>query len=155
MINTNMQQNKITPTLWYHTLDGTSKHVTEYYAAVFGDNFSSETPTPLGETPSGYAEMCTIRFFGNTYMMMTTAKPHQPFNDSFAMMIHCNDQEEIDTYWNFFVREGKPSMCGWCNDKFGLRWQIVPKNMGELMSKPNAGQVMYKQSKIIIAEYLI
>ena len=89
----------------------------------------------------------------DTYMIMSTAKEHHSFNDSVAFMIHCNDQQEIDQYWNYFTREGKPSMCGWCNDKFGLRWQIIPKNMGELMSKPNAKQVMYAQSKIIIEEY--
>lgn len=43
--------------------------------------------------------------------------------------------------------------CGWCNDKFGLRWQIIPTNLGELMQKPNAWEVMMKQKKIVIAEY--
>jgi predicted 3-demethylubiquinone-9 3-methyltransferase (glyoxalase superfamily) len=68
-------------------------------------------------------------------------------------MLNCNDQVEIDKHWNYFTKEGKESQCGWCMDKFGLRWQIIPKNMGDLMSKPNAGQVMMKQTKIIIAEY--
>jgi predicted 3-demethylubiquinone-9 3-methyltransferase (glyoxalase superfamily) len=45
-------------------------------------------------------------------------------------------------------------MCGWCIDKYGLRWQIIPNNIGELMSKPNAGKIMSKQTKIIIEEYL-
>jgi predicted 3-demethylubiquinone-9 3-methyltransferase (glyoxalase superfamily) len=98
--------------------------------------------------------MNTIQFFGNPYLMMSNTKMHQPFNDSFAIMILCNDQQEIDTYWNCFTHERKSSMCGWCTDKFGLRWQIIPKNMGELMSKPNAGQIMYKQTKIINEEYL-
>jgi len=69
-------------------------------------------------------------------------------------MIHCEDQTEIDKFWNYFTTEGKESMCGWCIDKFGLRWQVSPRKLGELMSKPNTGQVMMKQTKIIINEYI-
>jgi predicted 3-demethylubiquinone-9 3-methyltransferase (glyoxalase superfamily) len=145
--------NKITPALWFHTSDGKMNHVLDYYKSIFENEFESGHLMPLGETPSGYAEMCNIRLFGNAHLWMTTSKEHHPFNDSFAIMLNCNDQAEIDKYWNYFTKEGKESMCGWCMDKFGLRWQIIPKNMGELMSKPNAGQVMMKQTKIIIAEY--
>jgi predicted 3-demethylubiquinone-9 3-methyltransferase (glyoxalase superfamily) len=148
-----MEHNKITPALWYHTNDGRAKDVTEYYSHIFTNDFQSENSIPLGETPSGYTELCTIRFFGNPYLLMSTATEHHPFNDSFALMLHCNDQHEIDKYWDYFTREGKASMCGWCSDKFGLRWQIIPKNIAELMSRPNAWQVMSKQSKIIIEEY--
>jgi predicted 3-demethylubiquinone-9 3-methyltransferase (glyoxalase superfamily) len=66
----------------------------------------------------------------------------------------CENQEEIDCFWNYFTEEGQESMCGWCIDKFGLRWQIIPANMSELMSKSNAGRIMMKQRKIVIAEYL-
>lgn len=107
----------------------------------------------LGDTPSGYAEMCSVKLFGNDYFFMTTAKKHHAFNDTFAIMIHCENQEEIDTFWNYFTQEGEESMCGWCVDKFGLRWQIIPKNLEELMSRPNAGAVLAKQRKIVIAEY--
>lgn len=148
-----MTHNKITPALWYHTNDGKMKHVINYYKAIFGNDFDAGTEIPLGETPSGYTEMCNIKLFGQEYFFMTTAIEHHKFNDSFAIMIHCDDQNEIDKFWNYFTNEGKESMCGWCMDKFGMRWQIIPKNMGELMSRPNAGEVMMKQKKIIIAEY--
>ena len=148
-----MHQHKMTPALWYHANDGKLQQVIAYYAEIMGADFESDIPTPLGETPSGYAEIGTVRFFGMPYMIMSTAQEHHSFNDSVAFMIHCNDQQEIDRYWNYFTLEGKASMCGWCNDKFGLRWQIIPKNMAELMSRPNAQQVMYSQSKIIIAAY--
>ena len=149
-----MTQNKITPALWFHTEDGKMKHVTDYYTKIFEYDFVSDSPIPLGETPSGYTEMCNVKLFGHQYLLMTTAIEHHAFNDTFAIMIHCKDQEEIDKYWNYFTQEGTESMCGWCMDKFGLRWQIIPENLGELMNKPNAGQVMYKQRKIVIAEYL-
>jgi len=149
-----MAQNKISGALWYHTPDGKFNHVLNYYKDIFENNFEAGGIIPLGKTPSGYAEMCNIKLFGNEYMMMTTAAEHHAFNDSFAIMIYCNDQAEIDKYWNYFTKEGEESMCGWCMDKFGLRWQIIPRNMGELMSKPKANEVMMKQKKIIIAEYL-
>lgn len=148
-----MVQNKITPALWYHAKDGKMKHVTDYYSKIFGDQFASDKPTPLGETPSGNAEMCTIKIFGNEYLFMTTANEHHKFNDTFAIMITCKDQAEIDKFWNYFTKEGEESMCGWCMDKFGLRWQIIPENFEQLMSKPNAGKIMSKQRKIVIAEY--
>lgn len=149
-----MTQNKITPALWFHAKDGIMKHVTDYYVKIFENNFVADRPMPLGETPSGNTEMCNVKLFGNKYLFMTTAIEHHTFNDTFAIIIHCKDQEEIDKYWNYFTYEGTESMCGWCMDKFGLRWQIIPENLGELMSKPNAGQVMYTQRKIVIAAYL-
>lgn len=149
-----MMQNKITPSLWFHNHDGKLNAVIDYYTTIFKDNFKASNPIPLGDTPSGNAEMCNIVLFENPYWIMSTAKVHQPFNDSFALIIHCNGQDEINYYWDYFTKEGKASMCGWCSDKFGLRWQIIPDNMGQLMAKPNARLVMSKQSKIIIEEYL-
>lgn len=150
-----MEKNKITPALWFHTIDGKMKQVIDYYSKIFGTNFIADNAIPLGETPSGNAEMCNIKLFESVYLFMTTAHEHHTFNDTFAIMIHCKDQAEIDKYWNYFTTEGQESMCGWCMDKFGLRWQIIPENLGELMSKPNAGKVMSRQKKIVIAEYMI
>lgn len=149
-----MKENKITPALWYHTKDGKIESVIKYYKTIFKNNFKAKSTIPLGNTPSGYAEMCNIELFGNQYLIMSTAIEHHKFNDAYAIMLHCKDQTEIDKYWNYFTKEGKESMCGWCKDKFGLRWQIIPKNMNKLMSKPGATEVMMKQKKIIIKEYL-
>lgn len=149
-----MKKNKITPALWYHTQDGKIHHVLDYYKSIFKNKFKAGISIPLGETPSGYTEMCNVQIFGNEYLFMSTALEHHKFNDAYAIMLHCKDQKEIDRYWNYFTKEGKESMCGWCIDKFGLRWQIIPKNLSKLMSKPGATEVMMKQKKIIIEEYL-
>lgn len=148
-----MPRGKITPVLWYHTKDGKAKNATVYYANIFGADFVAGNPVPLGETPSGYTEICNVKLFDSPYLFMSTAVEHHPFNDAFSITIHCEDQAEIDKYWNYFTQEGKESNCGWCTDKFGLRWQIIPENFGELMQKPNAGQVMSRQKKIVIEEY--
>lgn len=148
-----MTSNPLVPALWFHTDDGKIQSVLHYYQTIFSEHFIIDSIMPLGETPSGNAEMAQVTIFWQKYSMMTTAEPHHAFNDAFALIINCTDQDEIDTYWNYFTEEGQEVQCGWCNDKFGFRWQIIPANLEELMQKPNAWKVMMGQKKIVIAEY--
>jgi predicted 3-demethylubiquinone-9 3-methyltransferase (glyoxalase superfamily) len=149
-----MSQDKIVPSLWFNTEGGSIEKVISYYKNVFGENFQSGSIMPLGNTPSGNTEMCEVSIFEKKYNLMSTAVKHHPFNDAMAFTINCEDQNEIDKYWNYFTKEGQEVQCGWCNDKFGLRWQVLPKNFGTLMSKPNSFKIMMNQKKIIIEEYL-
>jgi len=145
--------NKIIPCLWFSTNNGKISELINYYKEIFQNDFKSLEVMKIGETPSGYTEMCEVEIFGQKYSLMNTEKAHHVMNDSFALMIGCDGQEEIDKYWNYFTKEGKESQCGWCVDKYGLRWQIIPNNFGELMSKPNSWEVMMKQTKIVVGEY--
>lgn len=149
-----MSTNKIVPCLWFHSENGSIAKVTEYYKSIFGANFQEGPIIPLGSTPSGNTEMCEVIIFENKYTLMSTSVEHHLFNDAVAFAINCEDQNEIDKYWNYFTQEGKEVQCGWCIDKFGLRWQVLPKNLATLMSKPNSFEIMMKQKKIIIEEYL-
>lgn len=149
-----MYQNKIVPNLWFNTEGGYISNVIEYYKNVFGGNFQNGQIITLGETPSGNTEICEVLIFGQKYILMTTAIMHHPLNDAMSLMINCEDQIEIDKYWNYFTKDGEESQCGWCIDKYGLRWQVLPNNFGELMEKPNSFDVMMKQKKIVIADYL-
>ena len=148
-----MNQSKLKPCLWFCTDEGNISGLLNYYHEIFGKDFSFEEIISLGETPSGNTELCEVNFFGQAYTLMCTAKEHQPLNDAFSLIIHCEHQEEIDKFWNYFTIEGEESYCGWCIDKYGLRWQVVPGNLPELMSRPGANDVMMKQRKIIISEY--
>ncbi len=143
----------INPSIWFHTPDGKIAEIVNYYKEVFGENFKEGTIVPLGDTPSGYAEMTEVTILGQKYNLLNTKEEHMPLNDSISFVINCEDQAEIDKFWNYFTKDGKESQCGWCVDKFGLRWQVIPHNMAELMAKPNSFQVMMKQKKIVIAEY--
>jgi predicted 3-demethylubiquinone-9 3-methyltransferase (glyoxalase superfamily) len=149
-----MNQNKIVPCLWFCTEGGNISKLIEYYKNIFGKDFQNGTIFPLGETPTGNTEICEVHIFGQIYMLMTTANEHHPLNDAMSLMINCEDQNEIDKYWNYFTQEGEESQCGWCIDKYGLRWQVLPKNFDELMGKPNSFEVMMQQKKIVIEEYL-
>ena len=149
-----MDNNKIVPNLWFNADGGSISKIIEYYKTIFRTDFEHDQIMPLGDTPSGKTEMCAVRMFGQRYVLMSTALAHHPLNDAVSFMIHCEDQNEIDRYWNYFTKEGKESQCGWCIDKYGLRWQVLPENLGELMSKPNSFKVMMGQKKIVINEYL-
>ena len=149
-----MNNNKIVPNLWFNADSGSISKIIEYYKTIFFKDFEGGQIIPLGETPSGKTEMCNVTIFGQEYVLMSTAIEHHPLNDAVSFMIYCEDQSEIDKYWNYFTQEGKESQCGWCIDKYGLRWQVLPKNLGELMSKPNSFNVMMGQKKIVIKEYL-
>jgi len=149
-----MNENKIVPNIWFSTKGGDIFKVIEYYKNIFSKDFHAGQIIPLGDTPSGNTEICEVHIFGQTYSFMSTAKKHHPLNDAMSFMINCEDQNEIDKFWNYFTQEGEESQCGWCIDKYRLRWQVLPKNFGELMSKPNSFEVMMKQKKIVIEEYL-
>lgn len=149
-----MYTGKIVPNLWFVADGGSISKLIEYYKTIFSNDFESGQIISLGETPGGKTEICDVNIFGQKYVLMSTATEHHPLNDAVSFMIHCEDQAEIDKYWNYFTREGQESQCGWCIDKYGLRWQVLPKNLGELMSKPDSFKVMMGQRKIVIEEYL-
>lgn len=75
------------------------------------------------------------------------------FTEAVSYSIACEDQAEIDYYWSKLSAHPANEQCGWCKDRFGVSWQIVPATMGELMQKPGAYKTMMNQKKIIIAEY--
>ena len=137
-----------------NTERGDISKVIEYYKNIFGKDFQEAQIIPLGETPSGNTEICEVKIFGQKYFLMCTEKEHHQFNDALALTINCEDQKEIDKFWNYFTYDGEESQCGWCIDKYGLRWQVLPENLSELMSKPNSWEVMMSQKKIVIEEYL-
>ncbi len=149
-----MNTNKIIPCIWYNADGGKISKIIEYYKTIFGSDFKESPIIPLGDTPSAYSEMCEVQIFGQKYSLMSTEQAHHPLNDAVSFAINCKDQAEIDHYWDYFTREGEEYECGWCIDKYGLRWQVIPENMEELMNKPNGFDVLMKQHKIIIAEYL-
>jgi predicted 3-demethylubiquinone-9 3-methyltransferase (glyoxalase superfamily) len=149
-----MNHNKIVPNIWFYTKGGKISEIIAYYKIIFDMDFQAGQIIPLGETPSGNTEMSEVYIFGQKYILMSTAKKHNPFNDSISFVMNCEDQKEIDKYWDFFTAEGEESQCGWCTDKYGLRWQVIPKNLDELMSKSNSFEVMMRQKKIVIADYL-
>lgn len=75
------------------------------------------------------------------------------FNEAVSFVVTCKDQDEIDYYWDKLSAVPEAEQCGWCKDQFGVSWQIVPKGMEEVMSKPGAFENMMKMKKLVIADF--
>jgi predicted 3-demethylubiquinone-9 3-methyltransferase (glyoxalase superfamily) len=117
--------NAMYPCLWF---DGQAKAAAEFYCSVF-KNSKITVDTPM---------VVNFELNGQKFMGLNGG-PHFKFNEAVSFVINCENQEEIDYYWNKLTEGGKESMCGWLVDKFGLSWQVVPANLGKLMSDPAKG----------------
>ena len=121
---------KITPFLWF---DKNLKEITNFYLSVFPDA-KVRSNGSLSDTPSGDVEMATMEIFGQELSLMT-AGPIFKFNESISFVITCEDQKEIDYYWKALTKNGgQEGQCGWCKDKYGLSWQVVPSIMNTMMA---------------------
>jgi predicted 3-demethylubiquinone-9 3-methyltransferase (glyoxalase superfamily) len=130
-------RSKIFPFLWYSK---EAEQAARFYASIFPDSRVDRVTPMLSETPSGppgSVKVVDFTLLGQRFQAMT-AGPHQEFNDAISLMVTCEDQAELDRYWNALIAGGgKPVACGWLIDKFGVRWQIVPAALDEMMSDPD------------------
>ena len=145
---------KITPFLWF---EKDAVKVAKYYTSIFNDSKIKNSRT-IGDTPSGTVEIVTIELFGQDFTLMS-AGPQFKFTEAVSFVVDCNDQKEVDYYWEKLTADGgAESMCGWLKDKYGLSWQIVPKQLNEFLGdkdKKKAGRVMQamlQMKKIDIAK---
>lgn len=148
---------KIIPHLWYTK---EAEEAARFYASVFPDSRVDRVTTMPTESPSGPAgsvAMVEFTLCGQAFMAIS-AGPHDTFNDSVSFMVNCDTQAELDRYWNAILEGGgRPQACGWIIDRYGLRWQIVPTALGELMTgdpvkAKRAADEMLKQVKLDIAK---
>jgi predicted 3-demethylubiquinone-9 3-methyltransferase (glyoxalase superfamily) len=125
---------KIIPHLWYTK---EAEEAARFYTSVFPDSRIDRVTPLAAESPSGPAgSVVVVEFtlFGQSFMSMS-AGPHDPFNDAISLRVSCDSQAELDRYWNAILENGgRPQACGWIVDKFGVRWQIVPIALGEMMA---------------------
>ena len=124
---------KIFPFLWYAK---EAEQAAKFYASIFPDSRVDRVTAMQSETPSGppgSVKVVDFTLLGQRFQAMT-AGPHDEFNDAISMMVLCEDQAELDRYWNALLEGGgKPVACGWLVDRFGVRWQIVPAVFEEMM----------------------
>ena len=148
---------KIFPFLWYAK---EAEEAASFYASIFPDSRVIRVVTMQSESPSGppgSVKVVDFTLFGQPFQAMT-AGPHHEFNDAISLTVLCEDQSELDRYWNAIEKNGgKPQACGWIMDKYGVRWQIVPRVMDEMMADPDkerskrATDAMMKMIKFDIA----
>lgn len=125
---------KITPCLWFN---GRVEEALDLYTSVF-KNGKVTTVSHYGEgapMPAGSILTAVFEIEGQKFMILNGG-PHFTPNEAISFCIECKDQEEIDYYWNSLTANGgAESMCGWLKDPFGISWQVVPKDLGELLNQ--------------------
>jgi len=135
---------KITPFLWF---DGRVEEAVNFYTSVFKNSEVVNMSRLPAEAPghNGKVMVATINLNGVEFMLLDGG-PMFKFTEAISFFVHCENQEDVDHFWNKFTANGgQESQCGWLKDKYGISWQIVPNALGELMGDPNrvkAGNVM-------------
>ncbi len=147
---------KIIPNLWFNR---NAKEAVSFYTTVFPNSKIISTSyypeKGLAEFQKDFAgKELTIEFElnGNRFTAINAGDEFK-FNESVSFAVYCKDQTEIDYYWEKLSAVPESEQCGWCKDKYGLSWQIVPANIEELMKKENAFEIMMQQKKIVIDDY--
>ena len=147
---------KITPFLWYAK---EAEEAAKLYTSIFPNSRVVRVTAMPSESPSGppgSVKIVEFVLFGQEFTAMT-AGPLDPFNHAVSFVVNCEDQAEIDKYWNALLEGGQAEQCGWLKDRFGLSWQIVPTLLTKLMADPDpakakrASDAMLKMVKIDIA----
>jgi predicted 3-demethylubiquinone-9 3-methyltransferase (glyoxalase superfamily) len=135
---------KITTFLWF---DNKAEEAMNFYVSIFEDaNVLSVSPMVVKFSLNGQ-EFCALN-----------GGPMFKFTEAISLLVNCEDQEEVDYYWNALTADGgSESQCGWLKDKYGLSWQIVPVQLGQLLGNKdpkkaqNVMQAMMKMKKLDIA----
>lgn len=142
--------NKLAPFLWFND---NAEEAAAFYLSVFPHARKVEElrSQGVGPWPAGHIATITIELEGQE-MVFLNGGPSQQLSPSFSFFIRCDTQEEVDRYWASLMEGGgKPMACGWLTDRFGLCWQVAPRNIGELVSHPKAMQAMMGMIKMDLA----
>ena len=148
---------KISPFLWYAK---EAEEAAAFYAATFPNSRVVRVTSMPSESPSGppgSVKVVEFELFGQPFVAMSAGQM-DPFNHAISFSVDCEDQAELDRYWNALLADGgKTEACGWLKDRYGVSWQIVPHVMNEMMASPDrakakrATDAMLKMVKLDIA----
>ncbi|HEX7189874.1 MAG TPA: VOC family protein [Actinomycetes bacterium] len=148
---------KIVPNLWFDT---EAEEAASFYTSVFKDS-AIQNVSHYGEDmpmPAGTVLTVDFTIMGQRFTALNGG-PQFPFTEAVSLLIECEDQEEVDDYWEKLTSDGGQEVqCGWLKDKYGLSWQVIPTELNTLVTDPDperAGRAMaamMKQVKIDIAE---
>jgi predicted 3-demethylubiquinone-9 3-methyltransferase (glyoxalase superfamily) len=134
---------KISPFLWF---DHQAEEAVNLYTSIFKDSsIDSVSRYPEGAPGvAGQVMVMTFTLFGQKFTALNGG-PHFQFTEAVSFVVSCENQEEVDYYWDRLIEGGSAQQCGWLKDKYGLSWQVTPTALGELMSSgtpEQSGRVM-------------
>ena len=145
----------ITPNLWFDTQ---AEEAAEYYCSIFPDSRIHRVTryTAAGPKPAGTVLTVDFELQGQRFTALNGG-PEFKFDEAVSFLIECEDQAEIDRYWERLTDGGEEGPCGWCKDRYGLSWQVVPAALLELVGDddPERAQrtmeAMFQMRKLDIA----
>ena len=148
---------QITPNLWFDT---EAEEAAEFYCSVFPNSrilFKSHY-TEAGPREAGMVLTVDFELDGQRFTGINGG-PEFKFDEAISLLINCDTQEEVDDYWAKLTADGgQEGPCGWCKDKYGLSWQVIPTRLGELLTSDDqaaanrAMQCMLQMGKVDVAE---
>lgn len=145
-----LKASKIKPFLWYET---EAEEAARFYTGIFkNSNIGKVARYPAGG-PRPAGEVMTVEFEieGQSFIALNGGRQDFQFNDAISFQIDCETQEEVDYYWERLTAGGKPVQCGWLKDRYGVSWQVVPRELPELFTKDakTAERVMHAMLKMV------
>jgi len=126
------------PCLWFN---GQAEEAAELYTRVFPDSRIESVSRAPADNPSGPKDMVlTVNFtLSGERFMALNGGPEFTFDEAISFVIDCQDQAEVDHYWDSLTADGgSPGPCGWLKDRFGVSWQVVPQRLYQLLEGPDA-----------------
>ena len=130
----------ITPCLWFDTR---GEEAARYWVSLFPRSSITGVQRWGPENPERQGQPLLVEFVldGSPFTALNGG-PHFTFTEAVSLQVDCADQAEVDHYWDAFVGDGgEESDCGWCKDKFGFSWQVVPRVLTELLADPDPQRV--------------
>jgi predicted 3-demethylubiquinone-9 3-methyltransferase (glyoxalase superfamily) len=130
---------KITPFLWFND---NAEEAVSFYTSIFKDSKVVHVSryTDAGPGPVGSVMVAAFELNGQTFNAINGG-PHFKFSGAISFVIDCQDQKEVDHFWEKLSAGGQQQDCGWLIDKFGVYWQVVPKQLTEIMSQGDAKKI--------------
>lgn len=143
----------ITPFLWF---DDQAEQAAEFYVSVFPNSRIQDLQRYSDAGPRPAGSVMTVRFSldGKELVALNGGPDHYGFDESISFVVNCKTQDELDHYWSALTDGGDEIACGWCKDRYGLRWQIVPEGISEVLGDPDpdrarrAAQAMLAMTKL-------
>jgi predicted 3-demethylubiquinone-9 3-methyltransferase (glyoxalase superfamily) len=147
---------EIIPNLWFDTQ---AEEAAAFYVGVFPNSRVTAVTHYTEAGPREEGMVMTVEFeLDGRRLVAINGGPQFTFDEAISLMIECDDQAEIDHYWDALTAGGgEEGPCGWCKDRFGLSWQVVPKGMDELFASGDRDRVaratraMFAMKRIDIA----
>ena len=147
-----------TPCLWF---DGQAEEAAHFYVSIFPNSRIDKVVKAAADNPSTKAGVpITVEFtLDGAHFIGLNGGPDLTFSEAVSFSIECADQAEVDRYWDALVQGGgEHSVCGWLKDRFGLSWQVIPRQLNEMVESDDrdgaarAFEAMLKMEKIDIEQ---